>query len=92
MYTQKIAPEAVSHAMGEINCQVFWKSVESRVPVLVSLALKYSLATSTSADAERSFSLYNLLVSSRRRQLTEDNIKSFLFLFYNKFCDASFFE
>ena len=33
--------------------------------------------------AERSFSIYNLVFSERRRSLNEDNLRALVFLYYN---------
>ncbi len=58
--------------------------MQDRVPQLASLAHTYMSVLTNSADAEGSFSLYNLLVmDARRRQLTENNIKALMFLYYN---------
>ena len=41
----------------------FWNSVSSDVPHLTSLAKRYMYNCLNSADAERSFSFYNLVFS-----------------------------
>ena len=45
----------------------FWNSVSSDVPHLTSLAKRYMYNCLNCADAERSFSIYNLVFSDRRR-------------------------
>ena len=50
---------------------------------MAALAKKYSNAVCNSADSERSFSLYSLILSSRRRSLSEKSIKALCFLYYN---------
>ena len=49
----------------------FWNSVSSDVPHLISLAKRYMYNCLNSADAERSFSIYNLVFSDRRRRCSE---------------------
>ena len=55
----------------------FWNSVRSDVPHLTSLAKRYMYKCLNSADAERSFSIYNLVFSDRRRRCSEKKIKGF---------------
>ena len=90
-YVEKLGPSAVREASaGNIDLTVFWRSVSDHVPALAALALRYAFSTCSSADADRSFSLYKLVLPSRRRRLAEDNIKGLVFLHYNKFSDAYF--
>ena len=56
------------------------------------LALRYILGTVNSADAERSFSLYNLVHSDRRRSFGEKSLKQLLFLYFNRFIGRDFFD
>ena len=65
--------------------------VSVTVLVLVKLALRHMYATTSSADAERSFSLYNLVHSERRRSLGEGTISKLLFLYYNNFVGSDVF-
>ena len=51
--------------------------VSSDVPHLTSLAKRYMYNCLNSADAERSFSIYNLVFSDRRRRCSETKIKGF---------------
>ena len=55
----------------------FWNSVSSDVPHLTSLANRNMYNCRNSADAERSFSIYNLAFSDRRRRCSEKKIKGF---------------
>ena len=55
----------------------FWNSVSSDVHHLTSRAKRYMHNCLNSADAERSFSIYNLVFSDRRRRCSEKKIKSF---------------
>lgn len=85
LYVERLAADAVAksgHA-GEFNVLQFWRAVADRVPQLSKLALTYVNCVTNSADAERSFSLYNLVVSCRRMRLAENSIKALVFLYYN---------
>lgn len=86
-YTEKYARDAVASAGGvwssSGNIDLFWNSMGDKLPNLAVLALKYKDAICNSADAERSNSLYNLVVSERRWSLNEKTIKSLLFLYHN---------
>ena len=72
-YKETLGPRAVS-ASGRIplDLTVFWNSVSSDVPHLTTLAKRYIYTCLNSADAERSFSIYNLVFSDRRRRLSEE--------------------
>ena len=61
----------------------FWNSVSSDVPHLTSLAKRYMYNCLNSAD--RSFSIYNLVFSDRRRRCSEKKLKALVFLYYNSF-------
>ena len=61
----------------------FWNSVSSDVPHLTSLAKRYNCLNC--ADAERSFSIYNLVFSDIRRRCSEKKLKALVFLCYNSF-------
>ena len=50
----------------------FWNSVSTDVSHLTSLA-RYMYNCFNSADAERSFSIYNLVFSDRRRRCSKKN-------------------
>ncbi|RUS72330.1 hypothetical protein EGW08_019909, partial [Elysia chlorotica] len=67
-YVEVLGPSAVRESInGNIDLTVFWKSVADHVHALVALASQNAFSTCLSADAERSFSLWNLLLSSKRR-------------------------
>ena len=85
-YRESLGPKAikVSGALS-LDLTVFWNSVVSDVPKLSACALKYIYACLNSAHAERSFSIYNLVFSERRRSLNEDNLRALVFLYYNNF-------
>ena len=63
----------------------FWNSVSSDVSHLTSLAKRCMYNCLNSADAERSFSIYNLVFSDRRRRCSEKKLKALVFLYYNSF-------
>ena len=85
LYTERLARDAAARAghVGQFDVLSFWHSVEDRVPTLSQLAATYVNCVTNSADAERSFSLYNLVVTCRRTQLSQDSIKALVFLYYN---------
>uniref|UniRef100_H3AKS8 DUF659 domain-containing protein n=1 Tax=Latimeria chalumnae TaxID=7897 RepID=H3AKS8_LATCH len=76
LYREKIVPEA-------IQSQAVFVDLQKRIPNIAKLALNCVNAVSNSADAERSFSLYNLILSARRKSLNEKNLKALCFLYYN---------
>ena len=54
------APEVMfADANDDVPLGTFWRSVADQVPTLARLALRFINAVTNSADAERSFSLYN---------------------------------
>lgn len=65
------------------NIRNFWNGLQDRVPVLASLAMKYILCPTNSADVERCNSIYKLIHSGRRRSLSEESLKCLVFLKYN---------
>jgi hypothetical protein len=89
-YTTTLAPDAIQNAaqdgpqQGEVDVDLFWKAVDEQVPQLAKVANQYKFAVTNSADAERSFSIYNLVLTSRRRSLSLKTIKAIVFLYYNK--------
>ena len=86
LYRSTLGPQALSAAVSTaIDLNMFWLSVQDRVPDLSNVAFKYMYATVHSADVERSFSLYNMILSDRRRRLSESSLRKFAFLYYNKF-------
>lgn len=63
-----------------------------RLPVLSVLAKRYKSFIVNSADAERSKSIYKLVLSSRRRSVTNDNLKVLVFLYDNQRLTSGAFE
>ena len=87
-YLTKLCPDAITAAntgpqRESVNVTVFWASVKDEVPHLYQLACRYMNAVTNSADAERSFSLYNLILTPRRRSLSTTTLQQLAFLYYN---------
>ena len=57
----------------------------------LALRYRYILGTLNSADAERSFSLYNLVYSDKGRSIGEKNLKQQLFLYFNRLIGDFFY-
>ncbi|KAK3774469.1 hypothetical protein RRG08_000422 [Elysia crispata] len=60
-------PPVRESVTGNMDLTVFWKSVANHVPGLPPLASRYAFSTCLTAHAEPSFTLYKLVLSSRRR-------------------------
>ncbi|CAF1294550.1 unnamed protein product [Didymodactylos carnosus] len=58
----------------------WWKSKQTKYPVLSELARKYLSIQSSSAPSERIFSTAGLITSDRRSRLTPDNADTIIFL------------
>ena len=56
------------------------------------LAKRYKDVVINSADAERSNSIYKLVLSSRRRSMTNDKLKALVFLYHNQRLTSGAFE
>jgi hypothetical protein len=92
-YVDYLAPQAVQRSGGlPIDLDNFWLSVADRVPMLANIAKRYVNAVVSSADAERSFSLYNLILDCRRRSLCEASLKYMCFLYCNERVKCGNFE
>ena len=61
----------------------FWKGNALRLPLLSAKALQYIFFPVTSADAERSFSLYKHTSGNRRESLSEKHVRELVILNYN---------
>ena len=83
LYLNLLAPDALKSTEGVVNPHLFWKGVEDRVPNLSRLAQLIICAVTNSADAERSNSIYNLILDSRRRKLLPESLRMMVFLYYN---------
>ena len=80
-YVTNLAPAAVAPGFDGNHdaIQLFWNSMGDRLPNMASIVLRYLNAISNSADAERSFSLYNMIVTNRRRSLSQKSIKALVY-------------
>lgn len=84
LYFTKFGPAAVKASdSGVIDTDLFWDSMQVPLPQLSRLAKRYKECVTNSADVERSNSIYKLVLSSRRRSLSEPNIKALVFLYFN---------
>ncbi|MGH0179472.1 UNVERIFIED_CONTAM: hypothetical protein FKN15_001618 [Acipenser sinensis] len=85
LYTGKVALDAIQRAeqSGGIDIAMFWSATSDRLPNIKTLAFRYIQAVTNTADAERSNSLYNLVLFDRRRSLSEDKLKKLGFLYFN---------
>ena len=84
LYFTKFGPAAVKASVsGKVDTDLFWDSMREPLPQLSRLAKRYKDCVCNSADVERSNSIYKLVLSSRRRSLTEPNIKALVFLYFN---------
>lgn len=95
----ELAPAAVQSAAdasdgnsGIVNADVFWQSMTEELPNLARLSRYYMNAVTNSANAERSFSLYNLVFSERRRSLSASNLKALVMLYHNLGVDCGAFN
>ncbi|XP_060777572.1 uncharacterized protein LOC132886657 isoform X2 [Neoarius graeffei] len=92
-YLNKFGPEALQVAdSGTVDLDVFWLGLRERLPSMSQLALMYMNAVSNSADAERSNSIYKLVLSNRRRSTSCSNLKALVFLYYNQKIQCGLFE
>ena len=93
LYRERLGPAAVRNSvLGIVDPELFWKSYATSIPTLSALATKFMFATVNSADAELSFSMYNLILNDRRRSLNAESLRGLLFLYYNKFGGRDFFD
>lgn len=70
----------------------FWDGLQETLPVLSVLARCYKLVIVNSADAERNNNIYKLVLSSRRRSVTDDNLKALVFLCHNQRLTSGAFQ
>lgn len=66
------------------NLLQFWQAVSKRVPNLASRAVLLLQLPINNADAERSFSAFNMLHTPQRQNLTERNVEGLLKLYFNQ--------
>jgi hypothetical protein len=86
-YVDVIGPEAMRSSsvtrMTLTDVTTFWKSTAERLPGLSRLAQMYIFAVTTSADAERSFSKYNQLLTPQSTRLAAETLRMLEFLYWN---------
>lgn len=75
-----------------VDLDVFWSGLQERLSVLSNLDKRYKDVKIKSADAERSNSIYKLVLSSHRRSITNDNPKALVFLYQNQRLTSGAFE
>jgi hypothetical protein len=61
----------------------FWCGMRTRTPALADIALTYLSIPTNSVDAERSFSVYNNVITDKRHNLTDENTKRLCGLYFN---------
>lgn len=92
-YFTRLGPAAVhAAACGVVDLDIFWDGLKERLPILSGLAMRYKSVIVNSADAERSNSIYKLVLSSRRRSVTNDNLKALVFLYHYQRLASGAFE
>lgn len=92
-YFTHLGPAALrASACGVVDLDVFWDGLQERLPVLSILAKRYKDVIISSADAERSNSIYKLVLTSRRRSITNNNLKALVFLYHNQRLTSGAFE
>lgn len=74
---------AVQEITENVEPMTFWFASRDRFPQLFKIALKYLSVTGNSVDAERSVSQYNLINTSQRQNLTEQNLTNQMLLTSN---------
>ena len=62
---------------------LFWNSLKERVPTLYGVAMSMLSVPINSADAERSFSSYNTVLTDRRHRLTQEHLSFFSAMYFN---------
>ncbi len=67
----------------KMDIDSFWISNRDRIPTMAALAFKYKDAVTNSADAERSNSLYNNVLTDKRRSLSVQKLRELVFMYYN---------
>lgn len=65
------------------DVQKFWDSMSSRFPLLAKIATESIWTPVTSVDVERSFSNYKHILNDRRENLSKENIRRLILLYYN---------
>ena len=83
LYMNTLGPQYVAE-IKDVNIIQFWKGIEHRIPCLAKAAMATVCSVLNSADAERSNSIYNLVLKSRRRSLLPNTIRQLVFMYHNQ--------
>ena len=84
LYVNIYGPAAVNASVsGIIDLDLFWSGMGDKIPNFSKIAMAYKDLVTSSADAERSNSLYKLILGARRRSLSEESLRALLFLYFN---------
>ncbi len=84
-YVEIHGPAAVAASVsGLVDLDLFWIGIQDILPNLSRIAIIYKDVVTSTADAERSNSLYKLVLNARRRSLSEKSLRALLFLYYNQ--------
>lgn len=68
----------------DFNINEYWEYKSIQLPRLSAYAMEVLSIPVTSADAERSFSLYNKIVTEKRSLISDEVARSIIMLNYNK--------
>ena len=64
--------------------QEFWEGTKIRLPLLAEIALSVLQVPASSAEAERSFTDYGNILTDKRHNLSDENMKMLSMLYHNK--------
>ena len=67
----------------QINLDSYWTEMQATLPILSNIALDYIWLPISSCSVERSFSTYNILLSSDRQNLSQESLKQLSMLYFN---------
>jgi hAT family C-terminal dimerisation region len=67
----------------------FWQGMRDRVPQLAEIASRYLSIPVNSVDAERSFSVYNNVVSDKRHNLSDESTKMLVMMYFNSAVESA---
>ena len=61
----------------------FWEGMKVRLPLLADIALSVLQVPASSAEVERSFTDYGNILTDKRHNLSDENMKMLNMLYYN---------
>jgi len=67
----------------QVDVLLFWRGMRERTPQLADIACRYLSVPVNSVDAERSFSAYNIVLSDKRHNLSDDSTKMLVSMYFN---------